>query len=58
MAAINAWILYEKDTKDDISERDLFLKLAEELPEQSVQDQNNIPAKVKVFNLWAIECGP
>ena len=43
--AINAWILYKELTKENISRRDFTRKLAQELAEPSVQNQNNIPAQ-------------
>ena len=45
LAAINAWILYKELTKENIIRRDYISKLAKELAEPSVQNQNHFPAK-------------
>ena len=45
LAAIYVWILYKELTKENIARRDFICKLAEELCEPTVQNQNHIPAQ-------------
>ena len=45
LAAINAWILNKKFTKENIAPRDFIFRLAEELAEPSVQNRKHTPAQ-------------